>query len=100
MPFTAGEMIEWLRQGSRAAMLLMCTSSTGNGIALMASCNGTPCCVSPAGLTSAPCTVSMFSCSLSISAPSWFDWKHSSDTPSSRASDCSFASIWASVVVP
>jgi hypothetical protein len=28
-------------------------------MALIASCSGTPCCVNPAGLTSAPCAVSM-----------------------------------------
>jgi hypothetical protein len=93
-------MIECARQASRAAMFDMWTSIVGNGMALIASCSGTPCWVSPAGFTSAPWAASMFSCRKSINAPSWFDCRMSSVTPSSVASDASRALISASVVLP
>ncbi|MNR49663.1 hypothetical protein D3C85_1690720 [compost metagenome] len=100
MALTAGEMIECTRQASRAAMLDICTSITGKGMALIASCSGTPCWVSPAGFTSAPCALSMLACRKSISAPSWLDWMMSSVTPSSWASFSRRSLICASVVVP
>ena len=81
-------------------MFDMCTSIIGNGIALIASCRETPCCVSPAGFTIAPSTESMRAWSASSSAPSWFDWMISIPTPSSAASASSFWLISASVIVP
>ena len=53
-------IIAYYPGSKRAAMFDMWISSTGNGIALMASCSDTPCWVRPAGLSSAPSTVSMF----------------------------------------
>src|SRR5207248_2345866 len=73
VPLTAGEMIEWPRHSSRAWRLEMCTSITGNGIVLMASCSETPNWVRPAGLRIAPATSPICLCSVSTSTPSWFD---------------------------
>jgi len=100
VPFTAGEMIEWVRHSSRACRFDMCTSITGKGIALMQSCSDTLCCVSPPGLRIAPAASSICLWKRSTRAPSWFDCRITSSTLSSRASAWSFSLISSSVVVP
>src|SRR2546426_8895833 len=100
VPFAADEMIEWPRHSSRVWRFDMCTSITGNGIALMQSCSETPCCVRPPGVMSAPAAASLGLWDRAASAASWFDWDTTSPTLSPRAGNCSVSLISASVIVP
>ena len=79
----------------------MCTSIVGIAVPAMESRSAMLVCERPPGLMMMPAYLrSASSPSLSMSAPSWFDWKKVSATPSVRASTRSLFSRSLSVARP